>query len=199
MDNDTLRRWKATLWKEYWEYIAVLVWDTLNSLAFEILSEMKDSVLSVKLSNLLSKSVSFYWMLWWQVDDMYFEKNPEKMTIWDLSKLHNKKTWALIKASIQWWILVSGNLKFLHKFSAFWEKLGLAFQIKDDLLDVEWNAKQTGKSVWGSEEKWFVFFMWLTETKKYLNELTSDCFKYLEILKSSKLQFLVSYIKDRVK
>jgi geranylgeranyl pyrophosphate synthase len=102
MDNDTLRRGKATVWKKYGQYQAVLVWDLLNSLAFEILSEIQDAKLWLQLSSLLSKAVWFHGMLWWQVDDMYFEKYPEKLSVSDLMNLHNKKTWALIKASVQW-------------------------------------------------------------------------------------------------
>lgn len=196
MDNDILRRWKPTVWKKFWEHQAVLVWDMLNSLSFEIISEIKDPILSVKLSNLLWKSVWFHWMLWWQIDDMYFEENPEKISVWDLMRLHNKKTWALIKASVQWWILASHKLKNLHKLSGFWEKLWLAFQIKDDLLDVEWSEKTTWKSVWW-ENKWFVYFYWIKQTRVYLDNLIDDCFDMAKILKSKHLIFLVWYVKDR--
>ena len=137
MDNDVLRRWKATVWKKYWEYYAVLVWDMLHSLAFEMISEIKNISLSAQLSNLLSRSAWFHWMIWWQIDDMHFEEYPERINISDLMKLHNRKTWALIKASVQGWILLSEKIKHIHKLSQFWEKLWLAFQIKDDWLDVE--------------------------------------------------------------
>ncbi len=198
MDNDILRRWQPTVWKQFWEYQAVLVWDTLNSLSFEMLSEIQDPVLSVKLTNLLARAVSFHGMIGWQVDDMYFEQNPEKMSVSDLTNLHNKKTWALIKVSVQWGILVSWKVEFLHKLSWFGEKLWLAFQIKDDLLDVEWTQEQTGKSVWG-EQKWFVHFMWISATKNKLSELIADCLSTAKLLKSDHISFLVDYIGNRVK
>ncbi len=198
MDNDILRRWQATVWKKYWEYQAVLAWDMLNSLSFEILSEIKDSVLSVKLTNLLSRAVSFHGMIGWQVDDMYFETHWEKLSVSDLVNLHNKKTGALIKASVQWGILVSGKVEFLHKLSWFGENLGLAFQIKDDLLDVEWTAQETGKSVWW-EQKWFVHFMWIESTKNKLRELIDDCLTTAKLLKSDHISFLVDYVGKRVK
>jgi geranylgeranyl diphosphate synthase type II len=198
MDNDVLRRWKPTVWKKFWEYQALLIGDTLNTLAFEILSEIKNPALSVQLSNLLSRSSWFHGMVWWQIDDMYFEENPEKITVSDLLKLHNRKTWALIKASVQWWILLSGKIKHIHKLSEFWEKLWLAFQIKDDLLDVEGTAQETWKSVWW-ELKWFVHFLWLEKTRNYLNDTIKDCINIIEILNSKHILFLVWYVKDRKK
>jgi len=199
MDNDELRRGQTTTWKQFGEYQGVLVWDMLNSLAFEIISEITDPILSVQLSNLLSKAVWFHWMLGGQIDDMFFENNPEKLSMWDLIKLHNKKTWALIKASVQWWILVSWKISQIHKLSAFWEKLWLAFQIKDDLLDVEWDIKEVGKSVWRWEEKWFVHFLWLKQTKQELKKLIKECLISAKILKSEHLRFLVWYVWSRVK
>ncbi len=198
MDNDILRRWQATTWKKFGEYQGVLVWDMFNSLAFEIITEITDPKLSVQLSNLLSKAVWFHGMLGGQIDDMFFENNPEKLSMWDLIKLHNKKTWALIKASVQGWILVSGKISQIHKLSAFWEKLWLAFQIKDDLLDVEWTAEQTGKSV-GWEEKWFVHFLWLKQTKQELKKLINECLISAKLLKSEHLRFLVWYVGNRIK
>ena len=198
MDNDVLRMWKATVWKKYWEYYAVLVWDMLHSLAFEMISEIKNISLSAQLSNLLSRSAWFHWMIWWQIDDMHFEEYPERINISDLMKLHNRKTWELIKASVQGWILLSEKIKHIHKLSQFWEKLWLDFQIKDDLLDVEWSSEETGKSVWW-EKKWFVYFMWVDKTKNYLNDTIKDCLSIIEILNSKNISFLVWYVKNRKK
>ncbi len=199
MDNDILRRGQTTTWKKYWEYQGVLAWDMLNSLAFEIISEITDPTLSVQLSNLLSKSVWFHGMLGGQIDDMFFENHPEKLSMWDLIKLHNKKTGSLIKASVQGGILVSWKIAQIHKLSAFWEKLWLAFQIKDDLLDVEWDIKEVGKSVWRGEEKWFVHFLGLKQTKQELKKLINECLISAKLLKSEHLRFLVWYIGNRVK
>ena len=198
MDNDEYRRWELTVWKKYWEASAVLIWDLLNSLSFEILSEIQDPKISQKLIKLLSNSIWFYWMIWWQVEDLYFEKNFNKLTIESLKSLHNKKTWTLIKASILWWIILSENISKIDNFSDFWKKLWLAFQIKDDLLDNEWSFEETGKSVWW-ETKWFVYFLWIKKSKEELKKLLDSCFLNIKELQSKKLEFLVKYIWKRKK
>ena len=198
IDNDDYRRWELTVWKKYWESTWVLIWDLLNTLSFEIISDIENSVLCQKLIKLLSHSIWFYWMIWWQVDDLYFEKNFNELNIKSLKSLHNKKTWALIRSSILWWIILSQNISKLKIFDQFWKKLWLAFQIKDDLLDYEWTFEETGKSVWW-EEKWFVYFLWIEKTKQELNKLLDSCLLEIKGLKSEKIEFLVKYIWDRKK
>lgn len=195
MDNDELRRWEPTVWKKYSEADAVLIWDLLNSLSFEILSEVGNN----DLIKLFWEAVWIKWMLWWQVLDLYYEKNPEKLTLENLIEVHNKKTWALIEISIIWWIILTNKKIDLEIFKDFWKKIGLAFQVKDDLLDVEWTIEETWKSVGDSEEKWFVYFMWVNKTKDYLNNLILDCSKIISNLNSKKLEFIVKYIASRSK
>ena len=198
MDNDELRRWQLTVWKKYSEYEAVLAWDLLWTMCYELLSEIKDKKIWLELVKIISKSTWFFWMVWWQVEDMYFEKNSENLTLENLISLEKKKTWAFIKASIIWWILLSWRTKKLNKLKDFWEKIWLAFQIKDDLLDVEWNQEETGKSVWW-EKKWFVYFEWIEKTRKKLNILLQESLEIIKDLKSEKLNFLVNYIWERKK
>jgi geranylgeranyl diphosphate synthase type II len=198
MDNDSLRRGKETVWKKFGEYQAVLAWDFLNTLAFELLSTIQGPKLSIQLTNLLSRSTWFHWMIWWQIDDMFFEGHPKSMWMSDLLKLHNRKTWALIRASVQWWILCSEKIQNIHKLSHFGEKLWLAFQIKDDILDVEWSVKETGKSVWW-EEKGFVFFLWIKEAKLYLAKTIWECKEITKALNSEKIQFLINFVETRSK
>ncbi len=200
MDNDTLRRGKPTVWSKYGEADAILVWDLLNSLSFEILSEIWNTDI---LKNFW-QSVWIKWMIWGQTLDLYYEKNSNELNLENLIETHNKKTWALIQISIFWWIMIwNPSLKInksniLEKYKDFWKKLGLAFQIKDDLLEVEWSSFETGKSLW-EENKWFVYFMWLEKTKKYLCDLLKDCESLAKENTSSKISFLVKYIWERKK
>jgi len=201
MDDDEYRRWRLTTWKKYWEANWVLVWDLLNSLSFELLSDIRNSTLI----KYFWEAVWLNWMLWGQVLDLYYENNPKELTLDNLIEVHNKKTWALIIMSILGWIIIaekdtkfvkdeeSNNIK---KYLDFWKKIWLAFQVKDDLLDVEGTFEETGKSVWW-ENKWFVYFMWIEKTQEYLEHLIKDSLNILKDLKSEKLEFLVNYIWKR--
>lgn len=203
MDNDILRRWELTTWKKFGEANGILVWDLLNSLAFEVLSE----IWITNLIQLFWEAVWLKWMLGWQVLDLYYENNPEKLTLENLIEVHNKKTWALIKISILGWLILANlsldkDNKFkksdIIKFWMYGEKIGLAFQVKDDILDVEWTMEETGKSV-GWEQKWFVYFLGLDTSKKYLKKLVNESFEIISDLHSEKLEFLTRYIGERRK
>ena len=201
MDNDVLRRGQPTVWSKYGEYNAMLASDVLNTISYEILSEIKDKNIALQMIQILAKSTWFYWMIWWQIEDLYFEENSNELTQEKLLNLHRKKTGKLIKSSVKMWIIMSWNTKYLKPFSAFWEKLWLAFQIKDDILDVEWTTIETGKSVgeWNNEKKWFIFFEWLKKSKQKLKDLINSCLEISKILKSEKLEFITEYIWNRKK
>jgi geranylgeranyl diphosphate synthase type II len=130
---------------------------------------------------------------------MYYEINNSDITKKDLDSLHNKKTWALIKSAIIWWaILAWSSDEEIRKLEKFWTNLWLTFQIKDDLLDVEWSSKETGKSVWW-ENKWYVYFLWLDKTKQELDRLTKENLNLIKDYNSEKLNWLVDFIKNRKK
>lgn len=198
MDNDELRRWEPTVWKKYKEYNAVLVWDLLNSLCFEILSDIKDPDISRKLIKLISHWVWFYGMIGWQVEDLYYESNIPDLEVEILRNLHGKKTWKLIEASVLSGVILSNETGNIDIFWDFWKKLWLAFQIKDDLLDVEGTPEETGKSVWG-EEKWFVYLIWVDATRKILSDSILECKKIAKNLNSEKIDFIVDYVENRKK
>ncbi len=207
MDNDELRRWQLTTWKKFWETDATLVWDLLNSLASELIGE----IWLVEIHNHFSKAIWISWMLWGQVLDIYYENNPLSVNLDRLIETHNKKTGALIDTSIVSAIFLAksesiefienhDNLnEFIINYSDFGYDLWLAFQIKDDLLDVEGSYIETGKSVWSWEKKWFIHLLWLEESKHYLNKVLDRCFSYSEKLNSEKIDYLIKYIATRKK
>lgn len=198
MDNDEYRRWELTTWKKFWEANGILVWDLLNTLSFEVLSEMWDKKKAIELISLLSKATWFFGMIWWQVEDLFFERNFSLLDLEALISLHNKKTWALIITSVLGWIILSWKEDDIEKYKEYAKNIGLAFQIKDDILDVEWTFEETGKSV-GWEKKWFVYFLWLDKSKIYLKNIINESFEIIYDLNSEKLNFLTDYIWNRKK
>lgn len=203
MDNDEYRRWELTVWKKYGETIATLCGDILNSLSFEILWEIWNTTL-VKV---FWEAVWIKWMLGWQVLDLFYEQYPEKLTFESLLEVHNKKTWALIQVAVFWWLLL-GNLSLwkeqkhkkedLKEYIEYGKKIWLAFQIKDDILDVEWSLQETWKSV-GWEQKGFVYFLGIEKSKQYLNDIKNESLQIIKNLWSQKLEFLTQYIAERKK
>ncbi len=135
MDNDEYRRWELTTWKKYWYANAILVWDLLNSLAFEVLAE----TWNIALIKMFWKAVWLKWMLWGQVLDLYYENNFDNLSLDNLIETHNKKTGALIEVSVLggtllWNLTLNKDSKFkkedVLKYSDFWKKIWLAFQVK---------------------------------------------------------------------
>lgn len=199
MDNDTLRRGKATVWSKYWEHQAVLASDVLQTFSYELLSSIKNKTIALDSIQTLSKAIWYYWVASGQIEDLYYEENPLELNQEKLLGIHKKKTGKLIKASVKMWIIASWNTKYLKPLSAFGEKLWLAFQIKDDILDVEGNIEDMGKSVGRGEEKGFVFFEWLEKSKKQLTKLIDSCLLISKDLQSEKLSFITEYVWSRVK
>lgn len=198
MDNDDLRRGEPTVWKKYWQYNAVLAGDMLNCLCFELISDIKDARKSQKISKLISHAIWFYGMVWGQVEDLYFEENISDLDVEILRGLHAKKTGKLIEASILSGVILSGETSNIDIYWDFGKKLWLAFQVKDDLLDVEGTPEETGKSVWG-EEKGFVYLLWVTASKKILEDIIWECKKIAGTLNSEKIDFIVEFVEKRKK
>ncbi len=198
MDNDEYRRGQLTVWKKYGEYQAVLAGDTLNTLAFEIISSFSDAQACQKVTKILASSVWIYGMAWGQIEDLFYERTKEEVTEEILKGLHFKKTGQVIIASILWALVIAKREDLCEKYQSFWEKLWLAFQIKDDILDVEGSFEETGKSVWW-EVKGFVYILWLEKSKNQLDTLIKDCINDVASLQSEKLDFIVHYVQHRTK
>jgi geranylgeranyl diphosphate synthase type II len=198
MDNDEYRRGEPTVWKKYGEYNAILAWDLLNSLAFEILWSFEEDFDIKPLLQYFWKSVWFHGMVGWQILDMFFETHPSDLSQEKIIEVHNKKTGCLITCAIVWWILLSKKERDVSIYENFWKNIWLAFQVKDDLLDSEWTIEETGKSVWW-EKKWFVHFLWVEKTKEYLDLIISNSKDIIQPLHSGKLEFIIDYIKERKK
>jgi len=206
MDNDDYRRGKLTNHKIYPEAIALLAGDSLQNLAFDIMIAdlLKDKNIArskVRAMQVISTCSGANGMIGGQVIDLQSES--KKIDISLLKEMHNMKTSALIKAPIlASAILCDVNSNVLNVLEDYANNIGLAFQIKDDIMDVEGDVSLMGKNA-GSDvsrhKSTFVTAYGLEQSKQMLLELTE---KSLSILKnfSSKSGFLSSltlYLSNR--
>ncbi len=147
MDNSPLRRGVATLHIKFDETTAILAGDALNTEAFRRISVANlPSEIAVKCVEILATNGGLQGMVIGQAIDCFFEN--KRLSLEELSFLHSKKTGALIAASMQ----LGGVLACLSsqtnaKIYDIGVKLGLAFQIHDDLLDSTQDETSVGKPV----------------------------------------------------
>ena len=152
MDNSLLRRGKKTCHIKYDEATAILLGDGLQSLAFEIITNNEltlDDRTKVNICNKLAQAIGFKGMVAGQMMDLISEGRydkfiPDKKFIIQTQRL---KTGALIDFSLQAGGIIGGAKKSeLEILSGFGKRIGLAFQIVDDILDATSNEEDLGKT-----------------------------------------------------
>ncbi|WP_108670847.1 polyprenyl synthetase family protein [Peribacillus acanthi] len=149
MDNDDLRRGKPTNHIVFGEAMAILAGDALLTQSFEILSKNDSALTSeiqIKLIQLISNSAGASGMVGGQVADM--EGENKQLTLEELRYIHKHKTGQLLVASVMAGAILAGasDVQVYH-LKRFAEHVGLAFQIKDDILDIEGLEELIGKKV----------------------------------------------------
>ncbi len=149
MDDDDLRRGIPTLHKKFDEATAVLAGDALHDLAFGLIARTG----SARVVSDLADAIGTSGMLGGQMADVQAEGT--KINRDDIFYIHSHKTGALIRASVRIGAILAGvEEPILDKISLYGEKIGFAFQIIDDILDIEGDQKKLGKQV-GSDCKNF--------------------------------------------
>ncbi|MCX7710365.1 MAG: polyprenyl synthetase family protein [Clostridia bacterium] len=206
MDNDDYRRGMLTNHKVYGEALAILAGDALLNYAFEVMSEHilkenKRMVSGVRAMNLIARSSGVFGMIGGQVVDL--ESEGKVISLETLRHMHKCKTGALIKAPILAAAVINQVSEEEYQcLEIYAEKIGLAFQVKDDILDVEGDSEILGKPV-GSDENnsksTFVSIYGLKESKKMLEELIQEAITEIERFgeRSGFLKELALYIMDR--
>jgi geranylgeranyl diphosphate synthase, type II len=148
LDNDDLRRGRPTCHKVFGEAMAILAGDSLLTLAFELLSRLPyvDAERKIRLVEELARaSGTVGGMIGGQVNDIEGEKKTP--TAFLLESIHRAKTGALLRASLRMGAIYAGATpEELAALSEFGERVGLAFQIIDDVLDVEESSEKLGKT-----------------------------------------------------
>ena len=182
MDNDDYRRGKLTVHKKYNEAIGVLVGDVLLTEAFGIIANSKSlgNKNKIEIISKLSEYAGFFGMVGGQFVDM--ESENKKVEIDTLKYIHAHKTGKLLTAAIELpMIALDVESEKREKMVEYSKLLGIAFQIKDDILDIEGNFEEIGKksndiendkttypSIFGLEESKRLLQEYLEKAKKII-------------------------------
>lgn len=186
MDDDDLRRGKPTSHIVYGEATAILAGDALQTLAFDVLANYPApaTVERIELVSLLAKSSGYAGMCGGQALDL--AATDQTVPLSQLHQIHELKTGALINACVAMpcvFAQLSDSQR--RALSDFSQALGLAFQVKDDILDITSDTATLGKPQ-GSDEKanksTFPGLMGLQGTQDYLNELHAKALNALDTL-----------------
>ena len=203
MDDDDLRRGKPTVHVRWDEATAVLTGDALQTLAFEILSDVKtskDPQVRLDLISTLTKAIGANGMILGQVLDMDAEKMTTVYDLDSISNLQGKKTGALIEWSAQVGpVMAKKDNNSLRQYARL---LGLAFQVQDDILDVEGGVGKVGKKLRKdkvSGKATFVTLLGLEGAKEQARQLIDQAINELEALpvSSNNLKAAAQFVISR--
>ncbi|MFQ6546800.1 polyprenyl synthetase family protein [Aestuariibius sp. 2305UL40-4] len=174
MDDDDMRRGQLTVHRKWDEAIAVLAGDGLQTIAYQLIADADDLIADQKtdLIGSLARASGIHGMVGGQEMDIVAEKRAEPMSIDEITKLQAGKTGALITWSATAGpVLMSSDIAPLKTYG---DALGLAFQIADDVLDIEGDPSATGKAVGKDEGRGkatFVSLLGLDGAKRRATEL----------------------------
>ena len=186
MDDDVLRRGKPTCHVQYDEPTALLVGDALQSLAFEVLAKntLSDSpARQLEIVGILARASGSRGMAGGQAIDL--ESVGKVLTVPQLEVMHVHKTGAIIRAATLMGMLCGGEVSHADydRVDTFARVIGLAFQVIDDVLDVEASSEDLGKTAGKDAEDGkptYVSAMGLAKAKAYAEELRVEAMKHLE-------------------
>ena len=206
MDNDDLRRGKPSCHKQFDDATALLVGDALQTMAFEVISDAKlysNSKLTayqqMRLVNLLAKATGSTGMAGGQGIDL--ASVGKTLSQAELQTMHQMKTGALIQASILLGA-ISANGTQLLAIRDFANAVGLAFQVVDDILDVEADSDTLGKTAGkdaDSNKPTYVSILGLSAAKQHAKTLYQQAISALAPLgnKAQRLRELAGFITQR--
>ena len=207
MDNDMYRRGKKTTHAVYGEAMGILAGDALLNYAFETVADAlvrcNGDMRMIRAYAVLSRKAGIYGMIGGQVVDVESEKKGQKVDQNCLDFIYRLKTGALIEASLMIGAILAGasdeEVTFMEQAGT---KLGLAFQIQDDILDVTSSLEVLGKPI-GSDERnekaTYVAFEGLEKAKTEVERLSKEAVQILDGLKKNHtfLKELFLYLIDR--
>ena len=206
MDNDELRRGQPTVWKAKGEATAILTGDALQALAFELISANvtpANALTKAQLVHELAIAAGKTGMVAGQIRDLAAERSPDPATFADVIQIHAQKTGALIAFACQAGAIIGGADHHARAaLKLYGEKLGLAFQLKDDLLDIEGTATDLGKTPGKDEasgKATLVSALGIEKARTFLDNLHDGALYALEPFgeRAEMLKQVVSFVCKR--
>ena len=203
MDNDDFRRGKLTSHKAFGEGIAILAGDGLLTEAFAIASRWKatERYTHKEITAELAHHSGSLQMVGGQAIDL--ESEGKAISLEELKYIHERKTSALLCLSTRLGVMnANATPEQLEALTTFGYKVGLAFQIIDDILDVTQSSEKLGKTAGKDAEvqkATYPALLGLEKSKTLASELTQDAFSILEIFgdKAAALRALAQYLLKR--
>ena len=200
MDNADLRRGHPTLHVTYDETTAVLMGDALNTHAFSMIAGAPLSAdIRIELVSILARDAGTQGMILGQAIDCFFE--DKKLSVDELTFLHIHKTAKLIAASLMMGAVIAGLDKAMQEnLYTFGIKLGLLFQVEDDIIDATLSSEEAGKPTMNDGHKnSFVNLLGLQgakEQKRHLLEDIDGMLSVMDLRVKARLQSIVdAYFK----
>jgi geranylgeranyl diphosphate synthase type II len=208
MDDDDLRRGQATCHKAFDEATAILAGDALLTLAFQTLSSIatgrdQQAVKWLRVIQLISHAAGYCGMIQGQMLDIASEGSQLKLN--ELKSMHRLKTGALIEVSLRCGAeLVDANSSQIQLLESYAQYIGLAFQVTDDILNVEGDPAIMGKAVGTDklrQKSTYPSLLGLEESKTFARKLIDNALQALGSFdqKAEPLRAIAQYIIDRKK
>ncbi len=208
MDDDDLRRGKLSNHKAFDEATAILAGDALHTFAFYLLATAQPLAVSaetrLKLINILSQAAGMQGMVGGQAIDLDSVDKP--LTLAELENMHRCKTGALIQACV---LMPAYCAKYItteqiYHLEKFADCIGLAFQVQDDILDIESDTETLGKPQGAdiaANKPTYPAIIGLKASKQKLQDLYNEAMNHLTIFGDSvqSLQELAEFIVKRLK
>jgi len=206
MDDDALRRGRPTCHIAFGEAMAILAGDALQALAFEILTDAGlngiDAATRLEMLRVLAGACGSHGMAGGQAFDL--SAVGQRLSVEELERMHVHKTGALIRASVRLGALAAGctDAGTLDALERYAHCAGLAFQIRDDILDIEGNPAQIGKTPGkdaAQSKPTYPAIIGLQASTRHLAELTAQALQSIAPLGESArdLRDLARFIAER--
>ncbi|MBW1815097.1 MAG: polyprenyl synthetase family protein [Deltaproteobacteria bacterium] len=203
-----LRRGKPTCHIKFDEATAILAGDALLTMAFQLLSSFNnnksiDAVKWLDVIHSISRAAGYQGMIEGQMQDI--ESEGKHLNLYELEAMHRLKTGCLIEASVlTGGILNGGNDNQIDRLKDYANNIGLAFQISDDILDIQGDPSIMGKNTGADQNRnksTYPSLLGIKESRNLSETLINNALQALDIFdkKSDPLRHIATYIINREK